>query len=88
MKIPCVKNTVAENPIPNKYGNMIEPEDIKFEGLKNNKYTVSRIVFENKDILNFPWNYNILPGKIVEKFILDKIIIPEYIARPMHYLPV
>ncbi len=78
------------NPIPDKNGNVTEPDDIQYKDLQNNnKYIVSRIVFENKDILNFLGKYNIIPGKTVEKIdgklIFDKIIIPEYISRAMRY---
>ncbi len=79
------------NPIPDKNGNVINIDDIKYKNLKNDKkYVISRVVFENKEILDFLSTNNILPDNIVikkgdELISYNDVVIPEYISKAMRF---
>lgn len=54
------------NPVPDRDGMVTEPVDLYYSNLqKGRKYRVSRVIFENQDILDFLGNNRIFPGKIV-----------------------
>ncbi len=55
------------NPVPDSHGNVTEINDLTVDDLLPGKsYKITRVIFENREILEFLGKNSLLPGSIVE----------------------
>lgn len=83
------------NPVPDKTGNVKEINDVFFNSLEpDRKYRISRVIFENTEILHYLATRSLLPGHAVATdhqgavcFSTDEVEkMPETVARAVTYL--
>ncbi len=83
------------NPVPDRTGRVNEVNDIFFSSLEPDRnYRISRVIFENSDILHYLGSRSLLPGHAISTDQQGRLYIPpgdgekvpEEVARAIKYL--